>query len=416
MTPEWEGFFRENELRINETQDKIAELEKELGDPWIQRVNDDIDVLKRRTRKIDEIEKKLDDTIEDLVQSDISIDKLEEFKHMIGDFTDIDFIELRTKVNGIYKSVHGIEPNDADRIWKEISELKEAIEQLRKWMDVPCKCELEIKELKEDFKIKRESDRMQINANLDGLNDVIDGWRIHDDVLREFIKFWRDLCEDQNLDNTWYRSAEENYQKILKKLDGEKESNRRVLASTANVKPENSITDSKPSVRSAAHTERERVWLKCKNWDDDWCPTLPEKCNEKCKSFEPKEKPSEPTASSASHTECEHRWTFQDPEGMGHSRAFCKKCGYLRDSMIRTDINKQRAKAEALDPDLEYADDTITREGIETIYPNHKLVAKDDLKHWRRLLEFMNSDDPDDYKAPVEALKKGFEKYLSEGE
>ncbi len=31
-------------------------------------------------------------------------------------------------------------------------------------------------------------------------------------------------------------------------------------------------------------------------------------------------------------SECIHEWEFRDPENIGHEMAFCKKCGYLRDS------------------------------------------------------------------------------------
>ena len=39
--------------------------------------------------------------------------------------------ELEKKVSGIYKSVHGIEPNEPDKIWKEIAELREDIKNLQ---------------------------------------------------------------------------------------------------------------------------------------------------------------------------------------------------------------------------------------------------------------------------------------------
>jgi len=75
----------------------------------------------------------------------------------------------------------------------------------------------EITELKEKIKIWRESDRMQINANLDGIDDVIEGWKIHNEVLRELIKVDIDGYKDYLPSNCIQEMATN----LLKKLDGD---------------------------------------------------------------------------------------------------------------------------------------------------------------------------------------------------
>ena len=84
----------------------------------------------------DERIKNLELLYDQLSNWSVGIDKKIEVKDGAWDVRTRNIQNMEEKVEGIYKSVHGIEPNEPDKIWKEIAELKENIKNFKDYEEL----------------------------------------------------------------------------------------------------------------------------------------------------------------------------------------------------------------------------------------------------------------------------------------
>ena len=346
-----------------------------------------------------------------------------------------DQAELETKYKVLFKTVHGITPDDVDN-------LQERIKKLEKKVDNPSLGELKgvlqwteenrslinsndkkLSELKKDFIEKNRGINHQVVSDNSKLRERINiDIKKHDKDIVDLREELSELKTLYNLQKVSIQIRKEDIHRNKRELSELKASSASHAEEIKLIQKSGSLLQDELGIAIDVLRTKVRVFrietiedglrdlitdIRDTFWSEKYYPPQYKKYTEMLDKLK---------GEKCSHDE----WEFRDPENIGHEMAYCKRCGYLRDSkpprhspktligMMHEDIREFNPSEQDLrelpndfdeKDDFEYSmkekepteiSDSILRFGKKYFKKHNKIIVeKADLEEVFNRLEFM---------------------------